>query len=120
MGYIYLKNPLATLDYDQETNHYDDICHALGLRIEVITRDTHESIAEITQITRGSLADIYGQLRVGMLKMNKQLLNMKRDNIGLVQAIKSWNGTEKILLKVRSMIFIEVYRVHHEKHNTYK
>lgn len=67
LGYIYLKNPL---DNDQEQFSYEDMFHVLGLMIEATTRANYGYIAEITKVIRGSLADTYGQLRIGEFTMS--------------------------------------------------
>ena len=66
MGYIYLKNPLPISDNDQDQIDCDDLFHALGLFLEpTMHKSSQQFIPEIIRLTRGSLADTYGQLRVG-------------------------------------------------------
>lgn len=72
MGYIYLKNPLPISDNDQDQIDCDDLFHALGLFLgppSIQQSSPQQSIPEIIRLTRGSLADTYGQLRVGKLKL---------------------------------------------------
>ena len=68
IGYIYLKNNLSTYDYEQEKLNKGDMFNALGLKIQGGIRHDNEDVAEITKVIPGSVADTYGQLRVGMFR----------------------------------------------------
>jgi hypothetical protein len=59
IGYIYLKNNLS------EINNRE-ILNTLGLKIQGGVRYEDEFIAEVTKVIPGSIADTYGQLRIGM------------------------------------------------------
>jgi hypothetical protein len=59
IGYIYMKNNFSEINQG-------DILNALGLKIQGGVRYENETIAEITKVIPGSIADTYGQLRVGM------------------------------------------------------
>jgi len=72
IGYIYLKNNLFTHEHEQGKINKNDIFNALGLQIQGGIRYENEDIAEITKVIPGSIADTYGQLRVGMLKIQKK------------------------------------------------
>ncbi len=68
IGYIYLKNNLSTYEHDQGKLNKSEIFNALGLQIQSGIQYENEIITEITKVIPGSIADTYGQLRVGMLK----------------------------------------------------
>lgn len=90
MGYIYLKNPLPISENDQDQIDCDDLFHALGLFIDAtMNTSSSQSIAEIIRITRGSLADTYGQLRVGKRKTTESFKRTNLMKTRLVQVIKS-------------------------------
>ena len=92
VGHIYLINNFSTYEYDKKRINKDDIVSALGLQIQVGIRHGNENIVEITKVTRGSIADTYGQLQIGMLKV---ITNMRDDTnscINLGDQILEWNG----------------------------
>jgi hypothetical protein len=66
-GYVYLKNTLFTYEHNQERINKSDIFDALGLKIRSGIKYENDLISEITNVIPGSIADTYGQLRVGML-----------------------------------------------------
>jgi len=68
IGYIYLKNNLSTNEHDQGKLNKSEIFNVLGLQIQTGIQYENEIITEITKVIPGSIADTYGQLRVGMLK----------------------------------------------------
>ncbi|CAF3542722.1 unnamed protein product [Adineta steineri] len=61
IGYIYLKNTLPT----HGKIYKEDIFKVLGLQIQNSIRYENEYMAEITKVIPGSIADTYGQLRIG-------------------------------------------------------
>jgi hypothetical protein len=67
IGYIYMKNNLSTYEREQGKLSKTDILNTLGLKIQGGIRYENEDIAQITKVIPGSIADTYGQLRVGML-----------------------------------------------------
>jgi len=67
IGYIYMKNNLSTYEREQGKLSKTDILNTLGLKIQGGIRYENEHIAQITKVIPGSIADTYGQLRVGML-----------------------------------------------------
>ncbi|CAF1114513.1 unnamed protein product [Rotaria magnacalcarata] len=77
IGYIYLKNNLATYDYDQKQRNKQDLLNALGLKIQSGVRYENEYITEIIKVIRGSVADNYGQLQAGdhILEWNGEKLS---------------------------------------------
>lgn len=61
IGYIYLKNNLSTYEPNQ-----NEILSALGLQIQSEILYENETITEIIKVIPGSIADTYGQLRIGI------------------------------------------------------
>ncbi len=68
IGYIYLKNNFSTYESEQGKLKQNEIFNALGLQMQSGVQYGNETITEITKVIPGSIADTYGQLRVGMLK----------------------------------------------------
>jgi hypothetical protein len=88
IGYIYLKNNHSIYEYEQGRT---DIFNTLGLQIQAGIRYDNEDIVEITKVIPGSIADTYGQLRVGTLKYQKKKCEEERI-LFLGDQILEWNG----------------------------
>ncbi len=66
IGYIYLNNNLSIYEYEQGKLTKNEIFNALGLQIQAGIPYDNEFITEITNVIPGSIADTYGQLKIGI------------------------------------------------------
>lgn len=83
IGYVYLKNNLSKYEYDE-----NEIFNTLGLQIRSEIPYDNETITEITKVIPGSIADTYGQLRIGMCTT----MEKKFDNLLILgDQILEWN-----------------------------
>ena len=65
IGYIYLKTNF------QGRLNPSELFNALGLQIQSDIQHDNELITQITKVIPGSIADTYGQLKIGRLKLRK-------------------------------------------------
>lgn len=70
IGYIYLKNNLLTYEREHGKLTQDDIFNALGLKIQL----NDANLVEITEVISGSIADTYGQLRMGRFRRRREMV----------------------------------------------
>ena len=68
IGYIYLKNNLAFTEHERGRISEKEILNALGLQIQSDIEYNNQLITKITKVIPGSIADTYGQLKIGKLK----------------------------------------------------
>ena len=113
IGYIYLKNNLSTYEREHGKLTQDDIFNALGFKIQL----NDSNLVEITEVTPGSIADTYGQLRMGTFWSQGEIV-FNDERLILGDQIIEWNGDKlkniqsKNVSRVLSQISLQSPQIH--------
>ncbi|CAF0948351.1 unnamed protein product [Adineta ricciae] len=102
IGCIYLKNNLSTYEREHGKLTQDDIFNAFGFKVQL--NDTN--LVEITEVIPGSIADTYGQLRMGdqIIEWNgDKLKNVQSKNVNRVLSQISLQSPQIHMIVKRSL-----------------